>query len=77
MFSFVPPTGGMFIWARFYFSSCPRFRELQADSTCLDPEATYETELWDHLAKALVSSEYELENKTKICAGSTNPWVLL
>ena len=54
LFSFVPPTGGMFIWARFYFSSSPRFAELQADENCVDPEMEFENELWAELAKALV-----------------------
>ena len=54
LFSFVPPTGGMFIWARFYFSSFPGFKKLQEDAGCVDPEQKFEDELWAQLAKALV-----------------------
>jgi aromatic amino acid aminotransferase I len=54
LFSFVPPTGGMFIWARFYFSSYPGFKKLQASKECADPEQKFEDELWAQLATALV-----------------------
>ncbi|KAH8753174.1 pyridoxal phosphate-dependent transferase [Hyaloscypha sp. PMI_1271] len=54
LFSFIPPTAGMFIWARFYYSGSSRFRVLQADETCVDPEAVFETEIWAEMAKALV-----------------------
>lgn len=55
LFSFVPPTGGMFIWARFYFISFPRFLALQSDTTCEDPEQAFEDEIWAKMASALVS----------------------
>jgi aromatic amino acid aminotransferase I len=54
LFSFIPPTAGMFIWARLYYSGSSRFRALQADETCVDPEAVFETEIWAKMAKALV-----------------------
>jgi aromatic amino acid aminotransferase I / 2-aminoadipate transaminase len=54
LFSFIPPMAGMFIWARFYYSGSSRFRVLQADETCVDPEAVFETEIWAEMAKALV-----------------------
>lgn len=54
LFSFVPPTGGMFIWTRFYLTGSARFRELQADATIEDPEEVYVEELWKSLAKSLV-----------------------
>jgi len=57
LFSFVPPTGGMFVWARFYFRSFPGFERLRANERCVDPEAAFETELWALLAKALVGSK--------------------
>lgn len=54
LFSFVPPTGGMFVWTRFYFSSFAGYKILQADVECVDPEASFEDQLWAQLAKALV-----------------------
>jgi len=55
LFSFVPPTGGMFIWARFYFSECPRFIELQNQAGIEDPEQTFADEIWAKMAQSLVS----------------------
>ncbi|KAM6516792.1 hypothetical protein FSOLCH5_007734 [Fusarium solani] len=54
IFSFVPPTGGMFIWGDFYLSQNPRFKELQADATISDPERSFADELWAKLTDALV-----------------------
>ncbi|RDW63255.1 hypothetical protein BP6252_10800 [Coleophoma cylindrospora] len=54
IFSFMPPTGGMFIWARLNFASSPRFAEIQSDSSCKDPEQAFSDEIWIKLAKALV-----------------------
>jgi aromatic amino acid aminotransferase I len=54
LFSFVPPTGGMFIWARFYFASFPGFKLLQDDKACVDAEQAFEDRLWAKLATALV-----------------------
>lgn len=54
IFSFVPPTGGMFIWADFYLAQNSRFRELQANSAINDPEQTFQDELWAKLTDALV-----------------------
>ena len=57
VFSFVPPTGGMFIWARFYFSQCPRFIELQKQKDIEDPEQTFADEIWAKMADSLVSPD--------------------
>ncbi|CAI6068372.1 unnamed protein product [Clonostachys chloroleuca] len=46
IFSFVPPSGGMFIWVNFYLSKNPRFKQLQADSSIADPEDKFSGELW-------------------------------
>lgn len=54
VFSFVPPTGGMFIWARFYLAECPRFTALQEDKTVVDPEQTFSDEIWANLAQNLI-----------------------
>lgn len=55
VFSFVPPTGGMFIWARFYFSQYPRFVELQNQKDIEDPEQIFANEIWAKMAESLVS----------------------
>ena len=54
LFSFVPPTAGMFVWARFYFSSFPRFCGLRDSKSCADPERQFQDELWLAMAEALV-----------------------
>jgi len=53
VFSFVPPTGGMYIWARFYLAECPRFQTLQREAVT-DPEKTFADELWSKMAENLV-----------------------
>ncbi|KAH8593854.1 pyridoxal phosphate-dependent transferase [Bisporella sp. PMI_857] len=54
IFSFVPPTGGMFIWTRFLYSQSPRFLELQKDEKVEDPEKVFGDELWTTFADSLV-----------------------
>lgn len=43
MFSFVPPTSGMFVWIKMHFESIPSFKE--------GDEATFEMKLWEKLAE--------------------------
>ncbi|RDW85519.1 hypothetical protein BP5796_03844 [Coleophoma crateriformis] len=54
IFSFVPPTGGMFIWTRFYLNTFPAFQKLRADESCKDPELACEDALWVDLCEAKV-----------------------
>ena len=56
LFSFVPPSAGMFIWATFYFEDCQSFQVLKKDSGVEDPEQKFSDILWAALAKELVSS---------------------
>ncbi|GAA6028362.1 hypothetical protein JCM8097_006994 [Rhodosporidiobolus ruineniae] len=51
LFSFVAPTGGMFLWSRHYLADAPRFQELEKDTSVTDPEKVFMTELWEALAK--------------------------
>ncbi|KZT05602.1 PLP-dependent transferase [Laetiporus sulphureus 93-53] len=44
LFSFVPPSSGMFIWMRLFFGNLPAYRR--------DPEETPELQLWTKLADA-------------------------
>lgn len=55
VFSFVPPTGGMFIWAKFYLASNPGFQKLLRQGNALDPEQTFAKQLWEELTEELVS----------------------
>ncbi|KAH8895551.1 aromatic aminotransferase Aro8 [Thozetella sp. PMI_491] len=54
VFSFVPPTGGMFIWTRFYLQSNPAFKTLLEAGTYDDPEQTFTDQLWALLAEEKV-----------------------
>jgi hypothetical protein len=45
----------MFIWAKFYFSSAPKYLALRNDSRCKDPEKTFADAVWAQMAAALVS----------------------
>ncbi|GAA5915028.1 hypothetical protein JCM6882_006760 [Rhodosporidiobolus microsporus] len=51
LFSLVAPTGGMFLWCRFYLAGARRFRELTADEAVADPEKTFIDELFLALAE--------------------------
>lgn len=53
VFSFVDPTAGMFVWAKFYFDSVPRFREIEKTDH-KDPEQAFSDELWKDWANELV-----------------------
>lgn len=55
IFSFVPPTGGMFIWSKFYLTSNPAFSRLRTQGNSLDPEQTLAQQLWEQFAEELVS----------------------
>lgn len=50
IFSFVPPTGGMFIWITVYISKSTRFAKFTDDATIEDPEQAFMDELWKTLA---------------------------
>lgn len=54
IFSFVPPTGGMFVWARFYLASSPRYQRTSTLNSCVDPEKVFQDELWLAMADARV-----------------------
>lgn len=56
VFSFVPPTAGMFFWAKFYLSSNPKFRDLLQKGNSLDPEQTFANQLWQQFSDELVSA---------------------
>lgn len=53
--SFVPPTGGMFVWTKFYLHSNPGFKKLLRQGNALDPEQTFTNQLWHDLTNELVS----------------------
>lgn len=55
VFSFVPPTGGMFIWSKFYLTSNPAFIRLRTQGNSLDPEQTLAQQLWEQFVQELVS----------------------
>ncbi|KAL3474298.1 pyridoxal phosphate-dependent transferase [Aspergillus californicus] len=54
IFSFVPPTGGMFIWAKFYLAANPGFQVVKEDETVDDPEQIFAEKLWAEFAEELV-----------------------
>lgn len=58
IFSFVPPTGGMFIWSKFYLSSNPTFSRLRTQGNSLDPEQTFSNQLWEQFVKELVGPSF-------------------
>lgn len=53
VFSFVDPTAGMFVWTKWYFSTVPRFLELEASGQ-EDPEQAFAEEVWKAMATELV-----------------------
>lgn len=55
IFSFVPPTGGMFIWSKFYLTPNPVFSRLRTQGNSLDPEQALAKQLWEQFAEELVS----------------------
>lgn len=54
IFSFVSPTGGMFIWSKFYLSQNPDFEQLRKSQEVVDPEQVFAENLWMALAESLV-----------------------
>lgn len=57
VFSFVPPTGGMFLWLKFYLTESPKFKSFLAEE---DPEQAFASHLFEELAtKATVSQRLE------------------
>lgn len=55
LFSFVPPSAGMFIWATFYFESSSKFRSLKANLKVEDPEQVFADDIWASMARELVN----------------------
>lgn len=55
VFSFVPPTAGMFVWAKFHLNSNPHFRKILTQGNSLDPEQTLANQLWREFSDDLVS----------------------
>lgn len=55
VFSFVPPTAGMFVWAKFYLNSNPNFKKILSQGNALDPEQTFANQLWQEFSGELVS----------------------
>ncbi|KAM0746202.1 PLP-dependent transferase [Meredithblackwellia eburnea MCA 4105] len=51
LFSFVPPTGGMFVWIKMYLSANEEFKTLAKDSGVKDPEASFMELIWRRLAE--------------------------
>jgi len=77
VFSFVPPTGGMYIWARFYLAECPRFQTLQREAVT-DPEKTFADELWSKMAENLVIASPPVALVMLIdMIGSIDSWLVL
>jgi len=54
IFSFVPPSAGMFIWARFYDMNSSQFLKIQSACLSEDPEQEFADQVWAELARALV-----------------------
>jgi aromatic amino acid aminotransferase I / 2-aminoadipate transaminase len=46
VFSFIPPTAGMFIWCKTYFAQNPTYQALQKAGTEEDPEQAFADKLW-------------------------------
>lgn len=57
IFSLVPPTAGMFVWAKFYLTSNPNFTKTLNQGNALDPEQTFANQLWREFSEDLVSLE--------------------
>jgi aromatic amino acid aminotransferase I / 2-aminoadipate transaminase len=54
VFSFIAPTGGMFIWTKFYFGQNAKYLALKHVGTEVDPEQTFANKLWAELAEERV-----------------------
>jgi aromatic amino acid aminotransferase I len=54
VFSFVDPSAGMFVWAKFYLSGVERFVELEGQADVQDPEQAFAHELWTEMVEASV-----------------------
>lgn len=50
IFSFVPPTGGMFIWTKFYFRQNEKYLALKSAGQEADPEQAFANQFWAELA---------------------------
>lgn len=82
IFSFVPPTGGMFIWACFNLAQNPAFEQLRHDENVVDPEQVMADQLWRQFAEAKVSSSHVVSlnmQRTHLypLTGSLNPGAIL
>lgn len=60
IFSFIPPTGGMFIWAKFYFDQNGKYLALRESKEKQDPEQAFADQLWAELAEERVSIFFNL-----------------
>lgn len=54
VFSFVDPSAGMFVWAKFYVGGVQRFVELEGQTDVQDPEQTFANELWMEMVEESV-----------------------
>ncbi|KAK6187986.1 hypothetical protein LQW54_013581 [Pestalotiopsis sp. IQ-011] len=55
VFSFIAPTGGMFIWTKFYFGQNAKYLALkESGADDADPEQTFANQLWAELAEERV-----------------------
>ncbi|OJK04015.1 hypothetical protein ASPACDRAFT_1852931 [Aspergillus aculeatus ATCC 16872] len=54
IFSFVPPTGGMFIWAQFHLHANPTFQKLHREKSLEDPEECFAEHFWEMLIEERV-----------------------
>ncbi|KAK9785225.1 putative Aromatic aminotransferase Aro8 [Seiridium cardinale] len=54
IFSFISPTGGMFIWAKFYLSQNGKYKAIRDANKETDPEQTFANQLWAELAEERV-----------------------
>ncbi|PYH79469.1 PLP-dependent transferase [Aspergillus uvarum CBS 121591] len=55
IFSFVPPTGGMFIWAQFHLHANPTFRKMRDDQSLEDSEDCFAEHFWEIPSKVLLT----------------------
>ncbi|KAJ5272455.1 PLP-dependent transferase [Penicillium angulare] len=83
IFSFVPPTGGMFIWTAFYLGQNPNSNKIRLDSTIEDPEQLFGHTLWETRVEELVlltpgSYYYPWQGKDKVStkARGTEPEIV-
>ncbi|KAH8204509.1 hypothetical protein TruAng_001283 [Truncatella angustata] len=54
IFSFIPPTGGMFLWTKFYFAQNGKYQVIKNSKQEIDPEQAFANKLWSELAEEKV-----------------------